>query len=143
MTDNAVPDCLVLKIEEIECDRNRLDQSVFVFYDQNVETYVVRGKRRVTPKIGSASFSYECDNADDLAFFLDYLFCQNNNVNEILYNYDNFPDDSNDITFEFLSDYECKEYEISGYNDVNHSVKRFKRLLRMIRKVGNYFETSK
>jgi len=141
MTDNAVPDCLVLKFEEIDSDLEQLDQSVFIFYDQNVETYVVRGRRRWSPKIQSCTYSYECDNADDLADFLEYLFCKDNAVNEILYNYDNFPDNSNDITFEFLQEHEHKDYEISGYDNQQHSVKRFKRLLRMIRKVGNYYES--
>jgi hypothetical protein len=140
-TDNAVPDCLVLKIEEIDSDLEQLDQSVFIFYDQNVETYVVRGRRRWTPTIQSCTYSYECDNAEDLADFLEYLFCNDNTVNEILYNYDNFPDNSNDITFEFLQEHEHKDYEISGYNNQKHSLKRFKRLLRMIRKVGNYYES--
>ena len=143
MTDNEVtiPDCLVLKLEEIDSDLEELDQSVFIFYDQNVETYVVRGRRRWTPTIQSCTYSYECDNADDLADFLEYIFCSDNNVNEILYNYDNFPDNSNDITFEFLNEHEHKDYEISGYNNQKHSHKRFKRLLRMIRKVGNYYES--
>jgi hypothetical protein len=141
MTDNAIPDCLVLKFEEIDSDLEQLDQSVFIFYDQNVETYVVRGRRRWSPKIQSCTYSYECDNADDLADFLEYLFCKDNAVNEILYNYDNFPDNSNDITFEFLQEHEHKDYEISGYDNQQHSVKRFKRLLRMIRKVGNYYES--
>ena len=141
MTDNAIPDCLVLKFEEIDSDLEQLDQSVFIFYDQNIETYVVRGRRRWTPLIQSCTYSYECDNADDLADFLEYLFCKDNTVNEILYNYDNFPDNSNDITFEFLQEHEHKDYEISGYNNQQHSVKRFKRLLRMIRKVGNYYES--
>ncbi len=138
--ENNVPDCLVLKFEEIDSDSEQLDQSVYIFYDQSIETYVVRGRRRWTPQIQSCTYSYECDNESDLADFLEYLFCPDNTVNEILYNYDNFPDDSNDITFEFLNEYEHKDYEISGYNNKPHSVKRFKRLLRMIRKVGNFFE---
>jgi hypothetical protein len=138
-TEYSVPDCLVFKFEEIDSDLEKLDQSVFVFYDQSIETYVIRGRRRCSPKIQSCTFSYECDNEDDTADFLEYLFCSTNNVNQILYNYDNFPDDSNDITFEFLLEHEHKDYEISGYNNQTHSKKRFKRLLRMIRKVGNYF----
>ena len=141
MTDieYSVPDCLVFKFEEIDSDVGQLDQSVFVFYDQSIETYVIRGRRRNTSKIQSCTFSYECDNEHDASDFLEYIFCKSNNINQILYNYDNFPDDSNDITFEFLQEHEHKDYEISGYDNQTHSKKRFKHLLRMIRKVGNYF----
>jgi len=140
MTDNCAPDCLVLKFEEIDSDVDKLDQCVYVFYDQSIETYVVRGRRRWTPEIKSCTFSYECDNESDLSDFMEYLFCKDNTVNEILYNFDNFPEDSNDITFDFLNEHEHKDYEISGYNNQTHSRKSIKRLLRMIRKVGNYFE---
>jgi len=139
-TETSVPDCLVLKFEEIDSDTEQLDQTVYIFYDQSIETYVVRGRRRWTPAIQSCTYSYECDNESDLADFMEYLFCPDNTVNEILYNYDNFPDNSNDITFEFLNENDHKDYEISGYNNKPHSVKRFKRLFRMIRKVGNFFE---
>ena len=81
--ENNVPDCLVLKFEEIDSDTEQLDQSVYIFYDQSIETYVVRGRRRWTPQIQSCTYSYECDNESDLADFLEYLFCPDNNVNEI------------------------------------------------------------
>jgi hypothetical protein len=139
MTDNAVPDCLVLKFEEIDSDLEQLDQSVYIFYDQNVETYVVRGRRRWTPTIQSCTYSYECDNAEDLADFLEYLFCKDNTVNEILYNYDNLPETSDEITFEFLKQYDSRVYELSGYDNEIYDRKDMLKNLRMLRNVFNYY----
>ena len=55
------------------------------------------------------------------------------------YDYDNLSDDSNDVTFEFLSEQENTDYEISGYNNNRPSRSRFYRLLRMLKKVGNKY----
>ena len=80
MTDieYSVPDCLVFKFEEIDSELKKLDQSVFVFYDHSIETYVIRGRRRNTHKIQSCTFSYECDNEHDASDFLEYIFCKSN-----------------------------------------------------------------
>ena len=139
MTDYSVPDCLVLKIEEIECDNDKLDTSLFVFYDQREQKYVLRGRRRWSQNFQACTYSYDCKSIDDMVVFLSYIIAKNNRINEILYNYDNLPDSSNDVTFEFLFEYENKDYEISGYNNNTMSKKRLHMLLRMLRKVGNKY----
>jgi hypothetical protein len=139
MTEFTAPDCLVFKIEEIEIKTDVLDTSVFVFYDQRERKYVVRGRRRWTPAIQSSTYSYDCESIDDMVDFLSYIISKNNRINEILYNYDNLSDDSNDVTFEFLSEQENTDYEISGYNNNRPSRSRFYRLLRMLKKVGNKY----
>lgn len=139
MTEFNVPDCLVLKIEEIERDKDLLDTSLFVFYDQREQKYVLRGRRRWTQTFQSCTYSYDCKSIDDMIVFLSYIIDKNNTINEILYNYDNLSDSSNDVTFEFLFEYENKDYEISGYNNNKMSKKRLHMLLRMLRKVGNKY----
>jgi len=139
MTEFSVPDCLVFKIEEIECDNDKLDTSLFIFYDQREKKYVLRGRRRWTQNFQTCTYSYDCKSIDDMVVFLSYIIAKNNRINEILYNYDNLPDSSNDVTFEFLFEYENKDYEISGYNNNMMSKKRLHMLLRMLRKVGNKY----
>ena len=65
------------------------------------------------------------------------IICKKNTVNEVLYNYDNLPSESNDVTFEFLHDYDHSDYELSGYNNVKLSKKRLVNTLRMLRNVFN------
>jgi hypothetical protein len=135
----SVPDCLVFKFEEVEKETGNIDNIIYVLFDQRTDNYVVRGQRRWTPRIQSCSYSFECDNQCDLADFLQYIVCSDNRVNEILYNYDNLPDDSNSLTYEFLHDYDHADYEISGYNGKKFNRRRLFRMLRMLRKVSNEY----
>lgn len=139
MSEFIVPDCLVLKLEEIEIITKLVDTTVYIFYDMKEQNYVIRGQRRWTPKSPSCTYSFVCEYATDLADFLQYIICKNNRVNESLYNYDNFPKDSNDIKFEFLNKYADSEYEISGYNDKKLKRERLLRNLRMLRMVHNQY----
>jgi len=141
MTDfiDNVPDCLVLKFVEIEKDTGNIDTTVYVFYDKSTHKYVIRGRRRWTPHWHSCTYSFECEYAKDLVDFLQYIICNGNTVNETLFNYDNFPISSNDVTYEFLNDYDHSDYELSGYDNQKLSRKRLLRNLRMLRNISNHF----
>jgi hypothetical protein len=139
MTEFAVPDCLVLKLEEVESTTKKVDTTVYIFYDKKEHNYVIRGQRRWSPIHQSTAYSFVSENVNDLADFLQYVICKSSTVNEILYNYDNFPVDSNDITFDFLNEYDHQDYEISGYNNQKFGRKSLLKNLRMLRNVFNYY----
>ena len=136
---NNMTDCLVFKFEEVEKDTERIDTTVYVLYDQRKQKYIVRGQRKWTPRYQSCTYSFECDNQCDLADFLQYIVCPDSRVNEVLYNYDNLPYDSNKITYEFLHDHDHSDYEISGYNSKKFNSKRLFKNLRMLRNISNQF----
>jgi len=136
---NTVSDCLVLKLEEIESNTGKIDTTVYVIYDKRNHKYLIRGSRRLSPKYEPCAYSFECEYTDDLADFIEYLICPHNTVNEVLYNYDNLPENPNDITFDFLNDYDFEDNEISGYNDYKLKRRRLLRNLRMLRNVFNYY----
>lgn len=140
MSKYDVPDCLVLKFEEVEKESKQIDNTIYVFYDKKTHYFFVRGRRRWTPATQSCTYSFQCEYAKDLADFLQYTICNNNTVNEVLYNYDNLPFESNDVTFEFLHDYDHSDYEISGYDGVNLDRKVLLRNLRMLRNVFNFYK---
>ena len=127
-------DCLVLKLEEIDSDLDKLDTTIYILYDQNEEKYVVRGRR------GSSThtYSFDCKCACELTDFLAYLVCKNNKVNEILYNYKNLPLTSDEITFQFLQENESSKYEISGYDNLKLKKKNLFKNLKMLQNVFNY-----
>ena len=87
----------------------------------------------------SCTYSFICEFAHDLTDFLEYIICKTNRVNEILYNYDNLPNDSNEITFEFLKKYQHSDYEISGYNGKIFEKKMLTKVLRMLRNIANIY----
>jgi hypothetical protein len=71
--------------------------------------------------------------------FLSYTIDKKNRTNEILYNFDNLSENSNDISFEFLSEHENKDYEVSGYDNTKPSRNRYYTLLRMLKTIGNKY----
>jgi len=132
-------DCLVFKFEEVESDTGKLDNTMYVIYDKKFHRYLIRGRRRWTPAIQSCTYAYECETASDLADFIQYCICPENVVNEMLYNYNNLPEDVNDITFEYLNEHDHIDYELSGYMNKKMTHNRLLKHLRMLRNVFNYY----
>ena len=125
--ENAAPDCLVLKIEEYDSETYELDTTVFLLYDKKEHQYVIRGKRRETERYDSCDYS---------ADFLEFVICKANLWTYVLYNYDNLPYNSNDITYDFLTDV-SPVYELTGYNKQVYNRNRLLTNLRMLRNVFN------
>jgi len=140
MSKFAVPDTLVLKLEEVEKNTDKIDTTVYIFYDKRTHHFFVRGRRRWSPEHQSCTYSFQCEFAKDLVDFLQYIMCKKNTVNEVLYNYDNLPSDSNDVTFEFLHDYDHSDYEIVAYDNMRFSKKGIAETLRMLRNVFNFYK---
>ena len=134
-----VPDCLVLKLEEYDIDTMKVDTTLYVLYDQKEDNYVIRGSRRWSSKHQVCDYSFICQDRHDVADFISYVFCKVNLVHETLFNYDNLPEDSNDITYDFMRDHDHEDYEISGYDNKKFSKRRLLKLLKMIRNVFNYY----
>ena len=99
-----VTDCLVFKLEEVEEESGLVDNTLYIIYDKRNHNYIIRGQRRSTPNIWSCTYSFLCEYAHELADFIQYVICKYNRVNETLLNYDNLPENSDDITFEFLNE---------------------------------------
>jgi hypothetical protein len=132
-------DCLVLMIEEYDIDNVRTDNTVYVLYDQKDEQYVIRGKRNDTKNIKGCCFSFNCKNIKSLEYFISFIICKNNLWNFTLYNYDNLPYRSENITYDYLSDNASSEIELSGYDKTNYSKEKLKNLLKTIKNVFNNY----
>ena len=137
--ENQVPDCLVLKIQEYDDDSGLLDNSIFVIYDKKEHHYVIRGHRRNTKNSDACTYSFVCEFAKDLADFISFTICKENLWTYVLYNYDNLPYDSNDITYEFLLYNESPVFELAGYDKQKYSRRKLLQNLRMLRNVFNYY----
>jgi len=133
-----VPDCLVLKIEEYTFDTNELDNTIYVLYDKKKQYFVVRGQR-ATNEMDSCVFSFICKNVYDLANFLSFVVCTKNKWTYVLYNYDNLPYMSDNITYEFLKEHDSKVYELSGYELRKYNRDELIGNLKMLKNVFNYY----
>jgi len=139
MSEFKITDCLVFKFEEIEISKNEIDTIVYVLYDTAKLKYIIRGKRKNTLKFKSESYSFECNSKKDLVSFLMYIICKFNFVNETLYNYNNFPKDSNEISFELLKEYDTTHNEVAGYDKVKLTKRRLIRNLNIMEEVNNIY----
>ena len=134
-----IPDCLVLKIEEVEFDTHKLDTTLFVLYDSRKNTFIIRGKRRPFKNIESCSYSYNCSEVKELHDFISLVICKNNFRNYVLYNYDNLKYESDEITYEFLKENDSTLYELAGYNLEKYNKKKLTNYLNILKNVYNYF----
>jgi hypothetical protein len=134
-----ITDCLVFKFEEVERATGEIDNTMYIIYDKKNHKYLIRGRRKWTPKHQSCNYSYECEYESALVDFIQYLFCSYNKVNEILYNYDNLSENPDEITFDFLNEYDHSDYEISGYNNKRLKKGRLLKNLSMLRNIYNYY----
>lgn len=136
--ESTVPDTLVFKIIEHDVDLHRADTTMYVIYDKAINRYVIRGKRNDDTS-ESCTYSFECEFASDLLDFMEFCLDSTNKFSFILYNYDNLPETSNEITFEFLKKYDSVVYEISGYDNQILQRKSMFKYLRILRNVCNYY----
>jgi hypothetical protein len=138
--DYVVSDTLVLKIEEYESLTSKIDTTLYILFDVRSERYVIRGKRRDTTNIESKPYSFECESADNLAKFIKFILCSDSKLSYVLYNYDNLPIHSGDITYEFLNNYDNNEaYEITAYDVQEFKKQSMVTILNILRSVFNYY----
>lgn len=132
----TVTDCLVLKIDEYDPE---LDTRMFIIYDKRNCNFVIRGKRRNGSSSISVPYSFDCNNTISLINFISFAICKKNKLSYVLYNYDNLPEYSDDITYEFLDSCADDEYEISAYDNLSFSRKTLIRNIYMLKDIGNTY----
>lgn len=133
------PDCLVLKIEEYDISDEKLDTSMFIIYDQLNQVYLVRGARVETKRLSSAPYSFTCERAKDLADFISVAICAENRTSYILYNYNDLPQSSSDITYDMLYEEEDETNEVAGRDNMIYDRKALLKYLGMLRNVFNCY----
>jgi len=137
--DTVSSDCLVLKIEE-HVD-GELDTTLFILYDNNEETYLVRGKRsNVFGKPETVPYSFYCNYASDLIDFINFVICKKSRISYTLSNYDDLPNNVDEIDYQYLKELDGDiAYEIAGYDNQKYNKKEILKLLRVLRNVFNYY----
>jgi hypothetical protein len=133
------PDCLVLKIEEYDISKGKLDTSMFVLYDQVERQYIVRGARTETKKLNSVPYSFRCEQARDLADFISVAVCKENRMSYVLYNYKDLPLSTDDITYDMLYGAEYPSNEVAAYDNMRYNRKTLLKYLGMLKNVFNYY----
>jgi len=134
-TTPPATDCLLLRIDETDVDSQNLDTTMYVLYDSNEETFVIRGKR----ENDWTTHSYYCDDVKELSHFLSTVICKENFWSYSLYTITHLPDNSDEISFGMLDEKATKDTELCGYDKLAYSRKRLRRMLNILRNVYNYY----
>jgi hypothetical protein len=135
---DAPSDCLVLKIVETEHDTGDTDNTIYVLYDSNVREYIIRGLRSPSSKDEFEPYSFRCYCTKVVIDFIMLTIDNNNIVSYSLYNCDDLPYESDDITVGLLDDSCYKATEVVGYD--NMTIDR-KTLRKYVDIVGNMFNS--
>lgn len=137
-TLSSATDCLVLKIEEYV--DNTLDTRLFVLYDKNEETYLIRGKRSDINGNEPINYSFSCYYTKELSEFISFVLCPKSKISYTLFNYDDLPLDPCEIDYNYLKDLDDdKMYEIAGYDNQKNNKKKLFTILKFLKYVFNYY----
>jgi hypothetical protein len=148
-------DCLVLCIDDLSSFK------LFVLYDTKKNIYELRGKNYVLVSDDSESesvlysdsdsdlekesnnieflpFSFKSKKSKHLIEFIEFIISLNS-CEFTVYNYNNFPSNSNKITFDFLENHQQNKREIFCYEKENFDKEMCKKLLKMIKNIYNNY----
>jgi len=132
-------DCLVLLIEGYDPELNISVNKTYVLYDNVNQQYLVRGLDfdKETQK-KSFSFTVDYDATESIVDFTDF-FSSGDQVKIAVYNFDDLPLTSEEITYEYLEDYSSEEYEIFTFRPTNYSKTTIRRMLTMVKNMYNHY----
>lgn len=132
----SYPDALVFKI--VDTDQcGKPDNVMYIWHDSATGCYYIRGKRTNGIIREYNEYSFCCVSVFHLVDFISFAVDRLSDLSYTLYNFENLPEDSDEITFEFLTDQDHYSREISGYDTMKYSRKRLAKIFRMMRGVHN------
>jgi hypothetical protein len=137
---NKLPECLVLKIEEIDYENLEIDNTIYIFYNAHLDSYVLRGKRKVfslNNLNNKKPYSFNCINVRNLVDFLTFVICKKNLWTYTVYNYDKLYQNQKQNTFDFLNKSMDKRYEIAGYDNAKFDKMQLKSNLKLLKNMYN------
>jgi hypothetical protein len=134
----TIADTLVLKMEEHDSVHG-LDTTLYILYDNALQTYIIRGKRRSCDKRTFNPYSLECKNVKDLANFIEFSVENTNQFSYTLYNNIDLPINSSEITYDSLAQHDNKADEIVGYDNSYFNKMNLIKSLRILQNVCNYY----
>lgn len=137
-TLTSTTDCLILKIEEYV--DNTLDTTLFVLYDKNEETYLIRGKRSDFNGKEAVSYSFNCYYSKELSDFISFIVCPKSKLSYTLFSYNDLPLDNEEIDYNYLNNLDNnKLYEVAGYDNQKYNKKQIVSILKFLKYVFNIY----
>lgn len=136
--NKSYSDKLVLKLEEIDVDTQRLRVKCFVVYDQTEREYFICGKaQKLEDQEEPEDFKFYCKKRKHVIEFLNYIFQspeKTENLNHVLYNF-KYLDEYDCVDFWVLEDQENASCELTGYDGADFNKSWLSPLLKTLKHV--------
>lgn len=132
-------DCLTLLIELLDTETldTKIQGKLYVLFDFNSNQFIVRGINDL--EIGNSySFVVDEHKKKSLVDFID-LFSNEEQIRLTIYNFNDLPLSSEEITFEYLEEYASEEYEFLSYRSDFFSKNGMRKILSVISSLCNYY----
>ena len=131
---------LIFCIEE--CDNiysdSPVDTRLFIGWSLEHKDYFVRGRRDDIRTRNYVPYTFHCESERDLYDFIKLTMGQSQ-VNLILYNFNNIDSMKlHEVTYEFFENSMDKNYEISGYDNINLKRSEIFKYLRVLKNTYNW-----
>jgi hypothetical protein len=131
---------LVLCVEERdEFDYDSVVNRLFIAHDYETNTYVVYGKVTVQNDHTYEPFFFRATRSIDMYQFVKFVVGKDIPASYTLYNYNNVPYDVEKVDYAFMEQNMDKNYELATYDMVSLDKKRFRKTMRMLKNVYNFY----
>lgn len=137
--------CIVLCIEEMSTNYNKVESRLFITYDFVAETFVVYGKRQ--DKMNSKKtvfvtnyvpFFFRFERAKEAYQFAETIISNQSECSYTVYNYDNMPYDCGTVNYYDLESNMNENYVIVSYDNAKMNPRTFAPLFKMVRNAFNF-----
>ena len=136
---SLISDCIVLKIVETEFQSGETDNTIYLLFDTLKREFVIRGIRTPSSTTEFEPYSFQCFSMKPVCDFLSIVIDNNNIISYSLYNLNNLPFYSDDITQEFLDESCYKANEIVGYDNLHFNRKTLRKYVGIVYELFNSY----
>jgi hypothetical protein len=135
-TDSYLTLCIEERdsLDNYETIINRL----FLAYDVEQESYVVYGKSNAIG-IDNQQYFFRSDKSSDMYKFVKFVISKESYSSYTLYNYNNMPFDLEGVDYEFMEANMDIRYELAAYDNKKLNKRDFRKNLRMLKNVYNFY----
>lgn len=134
---SLISDCIVLKIVETEYQSGETDNTIYLLFDTLKREFVIRGIRTPSSKTEFEPYSFRCVSMKAVCDFISVVIDNSNIVSYSLYNLNDLPCYSDDITCELLDESCYKATEIVGYDNLEFNMKTLRKYVGIVYELFN------
>lgn len=131
-------DCLVLCIEELT-SVYRLNNKIYLYYDTRSKQFFINGSRNMIVTTTFEPYAFTCKKIKDTSNFIDFIITPDTKCVVSMYHYDNFPESTEEITYDFISTHQENSYIVASRNYDSLQEETTCKMLNLLKTVYNEY----